>query len=173
LAYGTAEIANRGLTPRPHVLLETRDPMTGARSPYQLQLKAPIKLRDPRLWDDVILGMTDVVHGAGGTATRIGRDAKYRIAGKTGTAQVVGMSQSQYTRSEDQKKHFRDHAWFIAFAPADDPKIAMTVLVEHGGHGGSDAAPLARAIMDAYLLPDLKPAEPAAAQHADTETEED
>jgi penicillin-binding protein 2 len=153
LAYGTAEIANRGLTPKLHVLLETRDPITGQRSPYQLQLKNPIRLKNNQFWDDVILGMTDVVHSSSGTAQRIARDnLQYRIAGKTGTAQVVGMSQSQYTRSEDQKKEHRDHAWFVAFAPVEDPKIAMTVLVEHGGHGGSDAAPLARLVMDAYLL---------------------
>ncbi|MGH8452937.1 MAG: penicillin-binding transpeptidase domain-containing protein, partial [Nevskiales bacterium] len=122
------------------------------RAPYQLQIKNPIRLRDEKYWDDVIQGMIDVVHSSSGTAQRIARDAKYRIAGKTGTAQVIGMSQSQYTRSQDQKKEHRDHAWFIAFAPVEDPRIAMTVLVEHGGHGGSDAAPLARRVMDAYLL---------------------
>ena len=152
LAYATAEIANRGMTPRPHVLHETRDPIGGQRTPYQLQLKDPIRLSNEQFWDDVILAMTDVVHSSSGTAQRIARDAQYRIAGKTGTAQVVGMSQSQYVKSKDQKKEHRDHAWFMAFAPAEDPKIAIAVLVEHGGHGGSDAAPLARLVMDTYLL---------------------
>jgi penicillin-binding protein 2 len=159
LAYGTAEIANRGMTPRPHVLLETRDPMSGQRAPYKLQIKDPIRLRNNQFWDDVIQGMTDVVHSSSGTAQRIARDVQYRIAGKTGTAQVIGMSQSQYVKSESLKKEHRDHAWFVAFAPVEDPKIAITVLVEHGGHGGSDAAPLARKVMDAYLLDKLPPAE--------------
>jgi penicillin-binding protein 2 len=154
LTYATAEIANRGLTPRPHVLHETRDPISGQRNPYELQLKNPIRLSNPQFWDDVIQGMVDVVHSSSGTAQRIARNnLQYRIAGKTGTAQVIGMSQSQYVKSEDLKKEHRDHAWFVAFAPVEDPKIAMTVLVEHGGHGGSDAAPLARLVMDAYLLP--------------------
>lgn len=168
LTYATAEIANRGLTPRPHVLLETRNPMNGERTTYRPVLKDPILLRDEQFWDDVIQGMIDVVHSSSGTAQRIARDAKFRIAGKTGTAQVINMSQSHYVKSKDQKKEFRDHAWFISFAPVEDPKIAMTVLVEHGGHGGSDAAPLARQVMDAYLLAgDAKPDTEATSKHAD------
>lgn len=153
LSYATAEIANRGMTPKPHVLHETRDPITDKSTPYQLQLKDPIRLRDDTFWDDVIQGMVDVVHSSSGTAQRIARDnLQYRIAGKTGTAQVVGMTQARYVKSEELKKEHRDHAWFVAFAPVENPRIAMTVLVEHGGHGGSDAAPLARRVMDAYLL---------------------
>lgn len=172
LSYGVAEIAQHGRTPRPHVLHETRDPMTGQRTPYELQLKDPITLRSDKHWQDVIQGMVDVVHSSSGTAQRIAKDAKYRIAGKTGTAQVIGMSQSQYTRSEDQKKEQRDHAWFVAFAPVDDPRIAMTVLVEHGGHGGSDAAPLARLVMDAYLVDQTAAdAATAAPPNAETQTE--
>ncbi len=157
LTYATAEIANRGQTPRPHVLLETRDPITGQRTPFVPEVREPIRLSNNQYWDDVIQGMVDVVHTSSGTAQRIARGVKYKIAGKTGTAQVIGMSQSHYVRSEDLKKIHRDHAWFISFAPVEDPKIAMTVLVEHGGHGGSDAAPLARIVMDAYLLDQLPP----------------
>lgn len=168
LAYGTAEIASRGNTPRPHVLHETRDPITGQRTAFKPESREPIRLTNNQHWDDVIQGMVDVVHTSSGTAQRIARDVKYRIAGKTGTAQVIGMSQSQYVRSEDLKKLHRDHAWFMSFAPVEDPKIAMAVLVEHGGHGGSDAAPLARIVMDAYLLDQLPPpAEPTPGPNED------
>jgi penicillin-binding protein 2 len=76
----------------------------------------------------------------------------YSIAGKTGTAQVFTVKQDQsYDESRVQEK-MRDHALFVAFAPADDPRIAVAVVVEHGGHGGATAAPLAKRVMDRYLL---------------------
>jgi len=88
----------------------------------------------------------------GGTAARASAGAPYAMAGKTGTAQVVGMKQGEkYVESRVAERH-RDHALFIAYAPAEDPKIAIAVLVENGGHGGSTAAPIARAVFDYYLL---------------------
>jgi penicillin-binding protein 2 len=88
----------------------------------------------------------------GGTAVAASAGASYQIAGKTGTAQVVGMKQGEkYDASKIDERH-RDHAWFIAFAPADQPKIALVVLAENGGHGGGTAAPIARKVMDYYLL---------------------
>ena len=92
----------------------------------------------------------------GGTAYGIGRTSPYRIAGKTGTVQVVAMRQDEVeARSlESTPEHLRDHALFVAFAPIDDPQIAVAVLAEHSGHGGSAAAPVARAVMDAFLLDD-------------------
>jgi penicillin-binding protein 2 len=95
--------------------------------------------------------MIDVVHAARGTARRIGEDSPYRIAGKTGTAQVFSVKQDEEYDEETVAKRKRDHALFIAFAPADDPQIAISVVVENGGHGGSVAAPIARMIMDHYL----------------------
>jgi penicillin-binding protein 2 len=129
-----------------------------------------VKGGTPEQWDVIMEGMRETM--ISGTAKAISTSAEYHIAGKTGTAQSHSVGQNERLDAQ-VAENLRDHAWFIAFAPADNPKIAITVLVEHGGHGGSDAAPLARAIMDAYLLPDMKPAEPAPAQHADTETEED
>ena len=79
------------------------------------------------------------------------RGAKYKWAGKTGTAQVVTIKQTESTKHKDADERKRDHAWFIAFAPADDPKIAISVLVENGGFGASAAAPIARKVLDAYL----------------------
>jgi penicillin-binding protein 2 len=93
-----------------------------------------------------------VVHGARGTARRIGQGAEYRIAGKTGTAQVFGIAQEEEYEEEAVAKHLRDHGLFIGFAPADDPRIAVAVVVENGGSGSRAAAPVARAVMDRYLL---------------------
>jgi len=94
--------------------------------------------------------MTDVVEGLRGTAKSIRTDA-YRIAGKTGTAQVFTVKQEEEYDEETVAKHKRDHALFIAFAPVEQPRIAVAVIVENGGHGGSVAAPIARRIMDQYL----------------------
>jgi penicillin-binding protein 2 len=114
----------------------------------------PIRARDN--WREVLKGMTDVVEGERGTARRIRNDA-YRIAGKTGTAQVFTVKQDEEYDEDKIDKSLRDHALFIAFAPVEDPKIAVAVLVENGGHGGAVAAPIARTIMDAYLLGDRTP----------------
>ena len=96
--------------------------------------------------------MEAVVHSPRGTAKIINRELPYRIAGKTGTAQVVGIKQDEEYDAETVALRNRDHALFIAFAPVDDPEIAVSVIVENGEHGSSTAAPVARAILDAYLL---------------------
>ncbi|MGA7979578.1 MAG: penicillin-binding protein 2 [Chromatiaceae bacterium] len=98
----------------------------------------------------VIAAMTDVIESARGTARRIRTDA-YRIAGKTGTAQVFTVGQKERYRESDVDERMRDHALFIAFAPVEDPRIAVAVIIENGGHGGSVAAPVARQVMDSYL----------------------
>jgi penicillin-binding protein 2 len=95
----------------------------------------------------------------GGTAASIGAGSPYLIAAKTGTAQVVGIKQNEkYNASLVAERH-RDHALFIAYAPADDPKIALAVIVENGEHGGSSAGPIARQVMDYYLLGKLPASE--------------
>jgi penicillin-binding protein 2 len=81
-----------------------------------------------------------------------GQGAKYLIAGKTGTAQVFTIKQTDNTKTKIKDERKRDHSWFIAYAPANDPKIAVAVLVENGGFGASVAAPIARKVLDAYLL---------------------
>jgi len=95
--------------------------------------------------------MEDVVSQPTGTAYGMGRGASYDIAAKTGTAQVFGVKQNARYKAEDVEERLRDHALFIAFAPADDPEIAIAVVVENGGHGGSAAGPIARAVMDRYF----------------------
>jgi penicillin-binding protein 2 len=99
---------------------------------------------------EVVNALTDVVESAHGTARRIRTDA-YRIAGKTGTAQVFTVGQKERYRASRIPERMRDHALFIAFAPVDNPRIAVAVIVENGGHGGSVAAPVARDVMDSYL----------------------
>ena len=89
---------------------------------------------------------------AGGTAYVAGLGAKYKIAGKTGPAQVFTIKQPDNTRAKIVDERKRDHAWFIAYAPADDPKIAISVLVENGGFGAAAAAPIARKVLDSFLL---------------------
>ena len=108
--------------------------------------------------------LVGVAHDPRGTAYGRLHEAGIRVAGKTGTAQVFTVAQDAEYDEETLEKKLRDHALFIAYAPIEDPQIAVAVVVENGGHGGSVAAPIARQIMDAYLLPDEAKAE------ADNET---
>jgi penicillin-binding protein 2 len=110
-----------------------------------------VPIRNEANWDKVREAMTHVVEGKRGTARRI-RNDHYRIAGKTGTAQVFTVAQDAEYNEEEVARHMRDHALFIAYAPVEAPQIAVAVIVENGGHGGSVAAPIARKIMDAWLL---------------------
>jgi len=116
------------------------------------QVDARIPLKNPHDLDVQIQNLTDVVNTRKGTAYRIGYNAPYKIAGKTGTAQVKSIAQGQYYREKETPERLRDHALFIAFAPVGDPKVAVAVIVENGGHGGSAAAPIAREIMDYVIL---------------------
>jgi penicillin-binding protein 2 len=153
LATATAAFANNGdrLTPR---LVKN---MTDAKNNSELTVDAehhPVSISNKRNWTEVHYAMVNVTEGKRGTAKRI-RTPLYRIAGKTGTAQVFSVKQNEEYDEEKIAKKFRDHALFVAYAPADAPQIAVAVIVENGGHGGSTAAPIARKLMDAYLLPKL------------------
>ncbi|QQS55147.1 MAG: penicillin-binding protein 2 [Candidatus Competibacteraceae bacterium] len=150
LAHATAVISQRGTDFKPRVLLATEDPGTRVKTPEVPRSLPPVTLKNPQFWDTVIAGMIHVVEG--GTAHRIGAGAKYRIAGKTGTAQVFTVGQNERYNAKRLARHLLDHALFVAFAPADDPRIAVAVIAEHGGGGSKTAAPMARKVMDAYLL---------------------
>ena len=102
-------------------------------------------------WDVVVDAMESVVHGKRGTARRIATDVTYRIAGKTGTAQVFTIGQEEKYKEEELAKKLRDHGLFIAFAPVKRPRIVVSVLVENGGGGSRSAAPLARKVMDYFM----------------------
>ncbi|TBU91996.1 penicillin-binding protein 2 [Stutzerimonas kirkiae] len=147
LAQATALMATRGKWVRPH-LARSLDgtPVIDPDAP------ADIELRDPRYWEYAIHGMEQVVHGARGTARRIGEGSPYRIAGKSGTAQVVAIKQGERYDSGRLAERHRDHALFVAFAPIEKPEIVVAVMVENGESGSGVAAPVVKAVMDAWLL---------------------
>ncbi|CAI3809772.1 Peptidoglycan D,D-transpeptidase MrdA [Pseudomonas sp. MM221] len=155
LAQATALIANKGVWNRPH-LAKTIE----GQAPVDDNPMENIVLRDKSDWAKVTHGMEQVMHNARGTARKAAAGAQYRIAGKSGTAQVVAIKQGEkYDRNKLQERH-RDHALFVAFAPADNPKIVVSVMVENGESGSGVAAPVVRQIMDAWLLDEngrLKP----------------
>ena len=155
LAQATALIANRGKWNRPH-LAKTIE----GQPPVDDNPMADIVLRDKNDWARVTHGMEQVMHGARGTARKAALASPYRIAGKSGTAQVVAIKQGEkYDRNKLQERH-RDHALFVAFAPAEAPKIVVSVMVENGESGSGVAAPVVRQVMDAWLLDEngqLKP----------------
>lgn len=156
LAAATAAIANNGTFYTPHVVDYLSSRESGEVTPIPPSAHVIPVVREQN-WEDVHHGMLHVIESPRGTAKRI-RSERYKIAGKTGTAQVFTVAQDAEYDEETLEKKLRDHALFIAYAPADDPQIAVAVVVENGGHGGSVAAPIARAIMDAYLYPDEPPA---------------
>jgi penicillin-binding protein 2 len=152
LVTATATLANHGLRVRPSIVHAEQEAGSSALLPHLLQIEETVSVNDPKNWDTVINAMIDVVNSTHGTARHIGIGSRYKIAGKTGTAQVFGLKQEEKYDAKHIEEKLRDHALFIAFAPADEPKIAVAVIVEHGGAGSSVAAPIARAIMDSYLL---------------------
>ena len=145
LAVMTATLANRGLRVKPRVVYSING------EPKPVETVDQVQGVSEEQWQAVAAAMTDVVHGARGTARASGTGASYRIAGKTGTAQVVGIAQDEEYDAEKLEERQRDHALFIAYAPAETPQIAVAVLVENGEHGSSAAAPVARRVIDAYL----------------------
>ncbi len=159
LAVASATLAMRGTHSTPRIVAEIHDAATGHVTLPETPGSTAVPVKDGRNWDSVIAAMTQVVHGPRGTARAIGIKSPYTIAGKTGTAQVFGIKQGEKYVQKDIDLRLRDHALFIAFAPAEHPRIAVAVLVENGGHGGSVAAPIARKVMDQYLL-GKPPAEP-------------
>ena len=148
----TATLANHGQRVRPSIVHAEQEAGSNALLPHPVQIEETVPVNDPKNWDTVINAMIDVVNSAHGTARHIGTGARYKIAGKTGTAQVFGLKQEEKYDAKNIEEKLRDNALFIAFAPADDPRIAVAVIIEHGGAGSSVAAPIARAIMDSYLL---------------------
>ncbi len=148
LAKATAILANRGKQVHPHLVSKIVTP-NEIIVPDHTPL-SNLALSEKNL-NFIIESMTNVVHGSRGTARRISKGISYKIAGKTGTAQVFTVKQEESYNEKQVAKKLRDHALFIAFAPADDPQIAISVVVENGGHGGSVAAPIAGVVMAKYL----------------------
>lgn len=156
LAQATALVATKGKWVRPRLLksaagLSPEQLMSEGQIP-QVETPPDVVLKDLKYWDMVSDGMQQVLHNPRGTAFKVGSQALYRIAGKSGTAQVVAIKQGEkYDRSKLQERH-RDHALFVAFAPVDNPQIAVAVMVENGESGSGVAAPVVKQVMDAWLL---------------------
>lgn len=152
LAVATATLANRGKRWLPALVKSVEDPVSHALTSLAGEPLEQVPIVNPAHWQSVVDAMVRVVHSDHGTARRIGLGAQYTIAGKTGTAQVFGIKQDEKYVEEKVAERLRDHALFIAFAPADDPRIAIAVIVENGSHGSTAAAPVARQMMDRYFL---------------------
>ena len=158
LALATSVLATRGQGVQPKFLRKflPADRASGDGIGKDLvSAQRSVDIADALHWDRIVEAMEDSVHEPNGTAYAMGKHAGYRIAGKTGTAQVFSLKKDgeyrEYVEEEIDEK-LRDHALFIAFAPADKPKIAIAVVVENGGGGGTAAAPVAKAVLDHYLL---------------------
>ena len=152
LAHATAAISMIGKRFKPQMVLGIQDEQNG---PIDKTLAKPLTaapINDEKNWQTILAAMKNVVHGLHGTARGIKYNLKYTIAGKTGTAQVFGIAQDAEYKKEDIAKKLQDHALFIGYAPTDNPRIAVALIVENGGSGGSVAAPIARKVMDQYLL---------------------
>lgn len=145
LAVMTARIASRGDLIQPQIVKS----INGVENPT-IKVTESSKISDKH-WNYIHESMRDVVHSNRGTARGINKDLTYNIAGKTGTAQVISINASdEYDRSKISERQW-DHALFVAFAPAEDPKIAVALIVENGEHGSSAAAPIARTVIDTYI----------------------
>lgn len=151
LATATSLIATHGDWLEPRLLKG----IEGDRSVDEFlptENRESLKLKDPSDWDYIIDAMAEVMHGTKGTARGAARGAPYRMAGKTGTAQVFSLAEDEEYDADEVAERLRDHALFVGFAPEENPQIAVAVIVENGGGGSSTAAPVARAMFDAWLL---------------------
>ena len=156
MARMIAAVANGGKLVSPQIVMGKDN---GSKQPPQVPIVSKENLE---LIRNALRGVVAEPHG---TAWAL-KNGPFEYAGKTGTAQVIRMKQGEVVKTRDQELRFKDHAWFVAFAPFDDPKIAVAVIAEHGGHGGEAAAPIAKAIMDAYLSKVVEPKNPAPAEQA-------
>lgn len=157
IAQMTAVLATRGQAFKPRLVRAVRDPRTQQLTPLPTEPFAKPEGIDAAHWEQAIAGMVAVMQG--GTASRSAAGAEYSIAGKTGTAQVFTVARNARYDERAISERLRDHAWFVAFAPVEAPRIVVAVLVENGRSGSGTAAPIARKIMDAYLLRKFPPLE--------------
>ena len=155
LARMTATLANRGIPVQPRILLSKEESLSGETLSSNVSSQPAKPVVEASL-DRVIQSMTAVMHSPRGTARASGRRSPYQIAGKTGTAQVIGIAQDEEYDESVIPEKFHDHALFIAFAPVDKPQIAIAVVVENGGSGAKAAAPIARKVMDRFFQKKLQ-----------------
>ena len=146
LAQANNNLINRGQ----HIGLRLVKKIGDVEQPIRRDPSKDLVLRNEKYWEIVLRAMEGVMHDSEGTAKYSGANSYYRILGKTGTAQVISLRHEEQGKVIDER--YRDHALFIGAAPVDDPRIAVVVIVENGGSGGAQAAPIARALMDQWLL---------------------
>jgi penicillin-binding protein 2 len=155
LVSGIATFANRGVRYQPQLVKSISQSQGLGQSVQKIvepEVVAAIPMNSKSNWQAVRLAMKDVIHGSRGTARRLNKKGmNYTIAGKTGTAQVFTVAQDAEYREKEVPKKLRDHALFVAFAPVEKPQIAISTIVENGGHGGSVAAPIAGKVLEEYL----------------------
>jgi penicillin-binding protein 2 len=166
LAQATATVANNGVMFRPHIVKYITDTKTGEKTMVEPEPMRILPYKQQNI-DIIKKGLVGVIKE--GTGARAFAGAEYEAAGKTGTAQVYSLKGEKYEHGK-VKERLRDHALFMAYAPADKPKIALAVIVENGGFGAQSAAPIARMVFDYYLLGKLPKGaaeEDAAALEAD------
>nr|VFK18401.1 MAG: penicillin-binding protein 2 [Candidatus Kentron sp. LFY] len=150
LATMTAALAMRGVRFQPEIIHRTVTPMGKETVTDSIHVDT-ITIPDQTSWNRIIDAMIGVVHEAAGTAYDMCLDCTYRMAGKTGTVQVFSLGQDEEYNQEELDKKLHDHGLFIGFAPIDNPRIAVSIVVENGGNGSRSAAPIARAMLDHYL----------------------
>jgi penicillin-binding protein 2 len=151
LAHAGATFAARGQRFAPRLLIGTEDPLTREVEHMEPKPLPSVAEQDPAHWQIVHDAMVGVTADARGSARAPMQGTTYAVAGKTGTAQVIGIAQDEKYREEEIDERLRDHGLFVAFAPAEAPRIALGVVVENGGGGSRAAAPVARKVFDAYF----------------------
>ncbi|MCU7834089.1 MAG: penicillin-binding protein 2 [gamma proteobacterium symbiont of Taylorina sp.] len=152
LALATATLANGGTYFQPQLVRSIKQKSDTEELLVTPKVQRKISISQQANWDHVYKSMTDVIHSPRGTARRLNKPGlRYKIAGKTGTAQVFSVAQDAKYNEDELEEHLKDHALFMAFAPVDNPKIAIAIVVENGGHGGSVAAPIAGQVIEYYL----------------------
>lgn len=156
LANAVAALVNGGARYEPRLLYAAKPAGVEKAKRVEAPVELQIPVRDPQDWQTILDGMELVVNGSRGTARSVAVDAHFRTGGKTGTAQVYQLAAGKKGDQSKVPEHLRDHAWFIAFAPVDAPRIAIAVVVEHGGGGSTAAAPVARITLDAWLDQELE-----------------
>ena len=150
LAVATAALANKGRLFQPKILKNIRLPNQLIKEASQ-KVYTQIPIKNIQNWEDVIEGMRQTIYAPKGTAKRLNKGLTYTLAGKTGTAQVFGLDAEEQYIAANLDERLRDHALFTGFAPVNNPKIAIAVIVENAGSGSSKAAPLAREVLDVYF----------------------